>query len=68
MSKLSAISKYCRNIAIRQRVTKRICSDGSVLVFYNGATMSEQAFNELFPVGMINMKRENVDPRRNWMN
>jgi hypothetical protein len=54
MSKLSAIGRYLFNLKVRQRASKRMNPDGSVIVFYNGATMDEKTFNDLFPIGIIN--------------
>jgi hypothetical protein len=65
MTKLNSLQRYLRNLQIRQRASKRITPDGEVLVFYNGTVMSEQAFNDLFPISLIGHFKgaEMIDPR-----
>jgi len=53
MSKLTAIGNYIYNLKVRQRASKRLNPDGSVIVFYNGCVLSEADFNAMFPIGII---------------
>ncbi len=58
--------KYCANIAVHNRVTKRYHPDGTTTVLYDGKEIPHKEFNEMYPVGLIDKSKhgERLDSRQ----
>lgn len=68
MTKKNVISQYLRNLRERHSATYSISPLGVVTVYYKGATLTQSAFHEMFPLMLTNVRRrEDIDGRRKWM-
>ena len=62
-----AWANYVANKRERQNFTLRINCDGECYYFKGGLILSENEFNQMLPIGLINRStHEHLDPRQNY--